>query len=113
MADEGLLVFSESQQLAVLGHALQNPKIWDILDDIGVDDKWMVTNALADCYKNISSFRKTYDRSPKSAEELTDYITDDLVKGSVQRTLSKCVDAKKRHAWDGLEKHLVTWAKSR
>lgn len=113
MADESLLVFSESQQLAVVGHALQNPKIWDILDDIGVDEKWMVTNALADCYKQISGFRETYERSPKSGEELTDYITDELIKASVQRTLSKCVESKKRHAWDGLEKHLVTWAKSR
>jgi len=113
MADEGLLVFSESQQQAVLGHALQNPKIFEILDEIGVDEKWMVTNALADCYKNVLGFRKTYERTPKSAEELTDYVTDELIKASIQRTLSKCVESKKRHAWDGLEKHLVTWAKSR
>lgn len=113
MESEALLIFSESQQQAIIGYALQFPDIWEMLDEYGIDEHWMANNVLADCYKQISDFRKTYDKPPQSAQELIDFVTDDLIKTSVKNTLSRCVDAKKRHSWLTLQKHLVSWAKSR
>src|ERR1035437_2811359 len=102
MATSDILAFSEAQQYAVIGHALQHPKIWDTLREFKVDDKWL-PNTLVDLYKQLESFRITFSRSPSSIDEILDFVQDDLQRGAAKRALAKCVEAKQRHPWDTLE----------
>lgn len=113
MSVSELLVFSETQQQAIIGHALQQPKIWDTLQEFGVDDKWLVSNNLVDVYKQLQSFKETFGRNPASVDEMSDFVTDPLLNKSVITCLQNCVKIKNRFPWDGLEKKLVGWAKSR
>jgi hypothetical protein len=108
-----ILVFSETQQAAVIGHALQHPKIFDTLDEFKIDGKWFVSNTLVDLYNQIATFKETFKRTPVSVDEIVDFVVDDMQKGAIKRTVEQCVNAKKRHPWDTLETKLVGWAKSR
>lgn len=113
MSEKELLVFSENQQHAIIGHALQQPQVWDLLREFGVDEKWLVSNSLADTWKSIKTFQDDFDRYPLSKDELVDSVTDSTLQGAIGRSLEKCVQEKKKHPWDALEKKLVEWAKSR
>jgi replicative DNA helicase len=113
MSSAELLAFSESHQLAIVGHALQQPKIWDILHDFGVDEKWLVSNTLADVWQQLHSFNQTYKRYPVSIDEISAFVIDDLLNKAVTKTLNECVRAKSRFPWDALEAKLIGWAKSR
>jgi replicative DNA helicase len=112
MSTKELIVFSEPQQQAILGHALQQPAIWDLLLEFGVNDKWF-EGTLYDAYVKLAEFKKDFERLPLSIDEILDFVGDDLLKGAIKRTLTKCVNLKTRYPWDGLEKKLVGWAKSR
>jgi replicative DNA helicase len=105
--------FSEVQQQAVIGNALQYPEVWNKLHDFGITDKWLTSASLADAYKKLHEFKATYGRMPYSLDEILESIKDDLIRGATQRALTKCVEAKKLHPWDTLEKKLSQWAKSR
>jgi hypothetical protein len=113
MPTQELLAFSEEQQQAVVGHLLQHPKIWDSLSIFGINEKWLKEGALTDFWHHLESFKKQYNRLPQSANEIVDFVLDPQLKGAAQRTIAKCVEAKKKHSWDVLERKLVGWAKSR
>ena len=112
MSEESL-IFSEFQQHAVVGHALQQPNIWNLLKEMGVDAAWFVSAALSDTWKHLENFKNAFNRLPLSVDELADSVKDELLQGALKRSIAKCVDAKKRHPWDVLEKKLVDWAKAR
>jgi replicative DNA helicase len=113
MSVRELLAFSENQQQAVIGHCLQHPAIWDILQEFNVNDKWLSSGALSDVYNKLAAFKAEYSRLPLSIDEIVDYVSDELLKGAIKRTLAKCVESRKKHPWDTLEKKIVGWAKSR
>ena len=113
MPTKELLAFSEYQQQAVVGHLLQQHNIWEVLEEFGVNEKWLAEGALADFWHQLELFKKQYDRLPLSSDEIVDFVLDPQLKGATQRTITKCVEAKKKHPWDALSKKLTGWAKSR
>jgi hypothetical protein len=113
MSVRELLAFSEAQQQAVIGHALQHQKVWELLEGFGINDKWIESAALAETFKELVKFQDEFERLPKSIAEALDFIKDEMTKGAVNRTLLKCIEEKKKHPWDVLEKKVVGWAKSR
>ena len=108
-----IIAFSDAQQAAVLGHAFQQPKIWDLLKDLGFKTEWLTLNQLAEMYKQIDGFKDKFSRYPKSLAEFKDSVKDELLKESIARASKVCLEAKARHGWDILEGKLVQWAKSR
>lgn len=106
------LTFSESQQQAVLGHALYRSDIFDILDQLGVTREWFASETLANFYGYIQTFRKTYKRPPSTWQELTDSIKDvDAVKNLAVKVSEKCEAAILQYQWDVLEIQLTEWSK--
>jgi hypothetical protein len=112
MGQEDLLAFSEVQQYAILGHALQNYEIWDTLKGFGINDKW-VGGALSELWKVVDNFKVTFNRNPKTTEECVSSVKDELIQGAIKRGLTKCLEEKEKYPWDGLEKKLTQYAKSR
>lgn len=107
-----VLTFSESQQQAVLAHAIYRNDTFDLLDQLGVTREWFATEALANFYGHIQAFRKTYNRAPSSWQELTDSIKDtDIIKNLVSKVAEKCEAALLQYQWDVLEVQLTEWSK--
>lgn len=108
------LIFSESQNAAVLGHAIQRPEIFGVLENFKVTKEWFVTNVLADFWTYITDFKKAYKRPPSTWQELVDSIKDDnIVKSVAQKTAEFCEKSAVLHPWDVLEQKLVGWAKAK
>ena len=108
-----IIAFSETQQAAVLGHAFQNAKIWDLLKDLGFKSEWLTSNQLGDLYKQVELFKTNTKRYPKGLDELKDSVKDDLLKEAIGRAVKVCLAGKTKHGWDILEGKLTQWAKSR
>jgi replicative DNA helicase len=106
--------FTEEQNAAVLGHAIQRPEIFNILDNFKVTKDWFMNNALVDFWSYIDSFRKAYKRTPQTWEELIDSIKDDgVTKNAAKKTADLCSKNALLHPWDVLEQKLVSWAKAK
>jgi replicative DNA helicase len=107
------IIFSEIQQQAILGHAIYKSDIFDTLDSIKVTGDWFATEALAQFWEHIKSFRKTFNNCPTSWEELLESINDDeTVKTAATRVAAKCEAAVNQHKWEVLEKKLLEWSKA-
>lgn len=107
------LTFSESQQQAVLAHALYRSDLFDILDQFGVTKDWFATETLAAFYGHIQNFRKAYKRPPATWQELTDSIRDvDQVKNQAAKVAEKCEAALVLYQWDVLETQITEWSKA-
>lgn len=112
MEQEDLLAFSEAQQYAVVGHALQDYKNWEILNNFGINDKW-VGGALSELWKILDKFKEVYKRNPQTTEEAAGFIKDEQIQGAIKRGITRCSEERINHPWDVLEKKLAQWAKSR
>jgi hypothetical protein len=108
------LIFSEAQNAAVLGHAIDRPEIFSILDNLGVTKEWFANNTLSDFWTYILDFKKTYKRIPLTFDELIENIKDDgITKNAAKKTAELCTKNAKLHAWDILQTKLVGWAKAK
>lgn len=105
------IVFSDEQQAAVIGYALQKKETWDLLIGIGLDKKWFVKNQLSDFWEMLLKFKATYGKLPATKAEISDNIQDDLLRRSAETALKLCVDSKAKHSWSTLEVKLSEWAK--
>jgi hypothetical protein len=105
--------FTEEQQAAVIGHAFTDQTIWGKLDALKVDDKWFDTAAIADLYKNLTSFRRAFKRGPGSGSEFLDYVKDSLIQEASKRAMKVCMASKAKHTWEILETKIVSWAAAR
>jgi hypothetical protein len=84
-----------------------------MLHEVGFTAAWITSPPVAEAYKKLVDFKNHFKRTPYSLEELLESIKDDLIKGATQRALTKCIESKKHHPWDVLEKKLADWAKAR
>jgi hypothetical protein len=108
------LIFSEEQNAAVLGHAIQRSEIFSVLENLKVTKEWFANNALINFWSYIVEFKKAYKRPPLTWEELVDSIKDDdIVKNAAKKTADFCNKNALLHPWDVLENKLVDWAKAK
>ena len=113
MSNKEAIVFSATQQDAIIGHCLQQHQIWDILNQFGVTAAWLIDPPLKDLWKQLVDFKKEFNRLPLTIDEACDFLIDDLQKVAAKRSITRCIEAKKRYPWSGLEHKLIEWAKSR
>ena len=108
-----VIAFSEEQQSAVIGHTFSNPDLWELLDALGFEKEWIISNALTDVCSYIDKFRENFKRSPISPQELLEQTKEEpAYKKHAKAVLDKCVEAAKVHGLDMLKTKLVSWSKS-
>ncbi len=110
-----IITFSEEQQAAVLGHALQTKALWDRLKSISFSKEWLVNPRCVAIYEEGVNYEAKYKRPP-GPSELTEYIKnkeEPAVATSRKKVVDWCVEASKNHGIDVLEAKLTDWGKSR
>jgi replicative DNA helicase len=109
-----ILAFSDTQQAAILGQAIERSDIFSILEDIDVDKNWFTSEPLGELWEYVVKFREANRRYPVSWEEIVDSVKDEpLYRTAVTRTTENCVKNAPLYKWDVLEKQLLSWAKAR
>jgi energy-coupling factor transporter ATP-binding protein EcfA2 len=107
---------SAQQQLAIIGHALQQPKLWDQIDVLGGGPEWAVDPGATSLWKRVVKFRTRFNRPP-NATELADYVgqveADPVEVASGRRVITEAVAAASGMGLDVLSDRLTDWAKAR
>jgi len=114
MSNAEVLTFSETQQAAILGQAIERPDIFSILEDIKVDQHWFANESLGNLWSYVVSFRTANRRYPVSWGEVVDSVKDEgLYRTAAAKTAEFCTKNSTQYKWDVLEKQLLSWAKAR
>lgn len=110
------IVFSQTQQLAALGHAIQDPKFLKHAIAVKVDPLWFTEVPMAGkIWDSVTEFYKKHRRNPTMAElESTDMFVkeEERAIASAKKWLGQAMDAAKTIGADTLAPALGEWAEA-
>lgn len=110
------VVFSEPQQLALLGHAISDTKVFDSCSEFGVSKEWFTNPNAVRAWSALTSFHGSMHRRP-TVDELKSHPDftreDDKIRAASLRAVDMAMNARVEIGYDSLVTMLREWSVAR
>lgn len=108
------IVFSADQQLALLGHAITDQKIFEVAQMLGVSGDWFFNPNQKSVWEALSAFENQHRRHPSLTElkSMPAFVNDDprIILARIT-ALGLSLEGKDRVGFDSIVPELREWAK--